>query len=421
MPGPALPGPVSPDCAQAKTEGLPATMTIISRYVFRQAAGSLLLILLSLSGIVWIALALRQLNVVTTQGQDAWQLLKMTTLALPNLMAIIAPFALLIAAIHTLNRLNGDSELIVLTAAGATLNAVAKPLLLLALLVSIFVSVVNHFAMPWSLRQLREAIIDMRADLLAQVIQPGRFSSPEPNLTFHIREREMNGELRGIIMHDTRDPKQSQSYLAEHGQIVKQPPAAYLIMTDGHILRRPNNTEPAQIIVFDKYIVDLARFEQKAPANLELRPRERYYGELRDPSPQAVKTMGGQIRAELHERFASALYPFAFVIIALASVGQAQSTRQNRTEKAIAGFVVAVAARMAGLAANNLAAIKASNVVLLYGVPLGAIAIGLVMMVRGARPHRDSLLLEGLRGAGEAVLAVVRRKSGLASAESAPQ
>ena len=111
-------------------------MSIISRYVFRQAAGSLLIILLSLSGIVWIALALRQLNVVTSQGQDAWMLIKMTTLALPNLMAVIAPFALLIASIHTLNRLNGDSELIVLTAAGATIVSVARPLLFLAFLVS---------------------------------------------------------------------------------------------------------------------------------------------------------------------------------------------------------------------------------------------------------------------------------------------
>ena len=85
-------------------------MTIFERYVVRQAGSALLIILLSLSGIVWVALALRQLNVDTSQGQDVWMLVRMTTLALPNLMAIIAPFSLLIAAIHTLNRLNSDSE-----------------------------------------------------------------------------------------------------------------------------------------------------------------------------------------------------------------------------------------------------------------------------------------------------------------------
>jgi lipopolysaccharide export system permease protein len=143
-------------------------MTILSRYVFRQAASAVLLILLSLAGVVWIAIALRQLNVVTSQGQDAWMLIKMTTLALPNLLVIIAPFALLIATLHTLSRLNTDSELIVLTAAGATIWTVARPLIALALIISIAVAGVNHVGMPWSLRQLREYVTQMRTDLLTR-------------------------------------------------------------------------------------------------------------------------------------------------------------------------------------------------------------------------------------------------------------
>ena len=107
-------------------------MSTIGAYVLRQATGAFLLIVLSLSGIVWIALALRELSVVTSDGQGAFVLFKMTTLALPNLMAVVAPFALLIAVIHTLNRLNSDSELIVLTASGATIWTIARPLLLLA-------------------------------------------------------------------------------------------------------------------------------------------------------------------------------------------------------------------------------------------------------------------------------------------------
>ena len=162
-------------------------MGIISRYVFRQSAGAFLLILLSLSSIVWIALALRQLNVVTSQGQDTWTLVKMTTLALPNLMSIIAPFSFLIAALHTLNRLNGDSELIVLTAAGSTVWTAARPLLLLGCIVACGLAFVSHLAQPWSMRLLKEFIVQVRTDLLTQVIQPGRFSSPEPTLTFHIR------------------------------------------------------------------------------------------------------------------------------------------------------------------------------------------------------------------------------------------
>jgi lipopolysaccharide export system permease protein len=374
-------------------------MRIVSRYVFRQAAGALLLILLSLSGVVWIALALRQLNVVTSQGQDAMRLLAMTTLALPNMMALIAPIALLIATIHTLNRLNGDSELIVLTAGGGTVWSLAKPLVLLALLVSIGVSTVNHFVMPWSLRMLRELIVEVRTDLLTQVIQPGRFNSPEPSLTFHIRDRALNGELQGILLHDLRDPKQPLSYLAERGNIIKQDASAYLLMQNGHIIRRPDPTDGAQIIAFESFPIDLTRFEQKQGA-IELRPRERYFEELARPHPDdpAFKQSPGQFRAELHERFSNPLYPFAFVLLALAFAGQAESTRQSRVQNVVIAFLLAIGIRLAGLAVNNLVVLKPQSTTLLYVLPLSGIGIGLTMMVMGTRRRLQTSIPNPLAG-----------------------
>ncbi len=369
-------------------------MSIFSRYVFRQAAGALILILSSLAGIVWIALALRQLNVVTTQGQDAWALFQMTTLALPNLMALIAPFALLIAVMHTLNRLNGDSELIVYSAAGATIWAVARPLLVLALIVAAAVAYVNHFALPWSMRQLREYVVAMRTDLLGQVIQPGRFTSPETGLTFHIRERSTNGELIGLIMHDTRKPKEQTSYLADRGVIVKQDDSAFLVMIDGHIVRQDKPKEPAQIIVFDRYAVDLNEFEQKTSDDVDLKPRERYYSELANPEKTSIsfKRAPGQFRSELHERFSSPLYPIAFVMIAMAAAGQARSTRQNRMQGLVAGFTIATASRLAGLGLNNVVVLKPHLVPLLYAIPIIAIVLAAVAMVRSGRQRSGPTL-----------------------------
>jgi lipopolysaccharide export system permease protein len=362
-------------------------MTIFFRYVFRQSAGAFFLVLLSLSGIVWISLALRELNVVTAKGQSTLTLLKMTTLGLPNFMAVIAPFALLIAVIHTLNRLNGDSEIIVYTASGASNWAIARPLITLAALVTIAVAFINHFAMPWSLRQLREIIIEVRTDLLTQVIQPGRFSSPEQGVTLHIRARSPSGILQGLIVHDTRDPKQVQSYLAEQGIIVKQDDNAYLMMEKGHILRRAGNDKPTQIIAFSKYAVDLDRFEGKAAnAPLDLKPRERYMSELVSPeaTSQHYKAHPGRFTAEIHERFANPLYPLAFTFMALAVVGYAQSTRQNRMQRTAGAVATAVAVRGVGLASNNLVVINSAAAPLLYIIPLIAIIVSVVLIHRGA-------------------------------------
>ena len=379
---------------------------ILSRYIFRQTAGAVLLILLSLTGIVWIALALRQLNLVTSQGQDVWLFIKMTLLALPNLMALIAPIALLVASIHVLNRLSGDSELIVMTAGGATIWNIARPLLLVACFVSAGVAAVNHWGMPWSLRLLREYVIQVRTDLITQVIQPGKFSSPENNLTFHIRERALDGELKGLVMHDARDPKQISTFLSERGWIIKQDNDAYLLMETGHILRRSAVGEPVRIIEFQKYAIDLARFEAKEQGP-ELKPRERYYTELVNPSPDdgLAKAQPGLLRAELHERFSSPLYPFAFVLVAVAFVGQSQTTRQNRVQAIVAAFLISAGSRLGGLAGINLVTLRPSNAWIAYAIPLIVVTAGLIIAQSGMRPRRKSRIAAALGAVTDRLMA----------------
>jgi len=72
----------------------------------------------------------------------------------------------------------------------------------------------------------------------------------------------------------------------------------------------------------------------------------------------------------MHERFASALYPIAFVMIVVALIGQAQTTRQGRTQSVVIGFIVASAARIGGFAAMNLLTLKASAIWLVYAIPV---------------------------------------------------
>jgi lipopolysaccharide export system permease protein len=390
-------------------------MRIFSRYVFRQATGSFLLILISLTGVVWIALALRQFNVVTSEGQDTWMLIKMTSLALPNLMAIIAPFSFLIAALHTLNRLNTDSELIVLSASGSKVWTVARPLLLLAFLVSLFLAFVSHLAQPWSMRLLRDYMVQVRSDLLTQVIQPGRFSSPEPNLMFHIRDRSADGRLVGLVMHDTRDKAQSQSYLAEHGEIVKQDKTAYLVMSTGHIIRRTDADAPPQIVAFDKYVVDLDRFEPQDTGAGELKPRERYWSELVHPEPGSKLFNGqpGQFRSELHERLVNPLYPMAFAFLIVAFVGQARSTRSSRLKSLLAAFLFGAICRLVGLALTNAVSRNASLVAPLYGLPIGAIVLSLVMIKSADHQKMGVALVDKVVGALAPITGSVQRLFGL--------
>ena len=384
----------------------------LSRYVFRQVAGATLVILLSLTSVVWIGVALRQLELMTTQGQDALRFVVMTTLALPSMLALIAPIALLIAGIYVLNRLSGDSELIVMTAGGAPVWTLLKPLGLLALLVALGVAAVNHWAGPWSQRLLREYSILVRSDLIGQVIQPWRFTEPEAKLTIHIRDRAQNGDLLGLLLHDARDPKQVASYLAERAQIIKQRGAEFLRMEKGHIVRRSEGDRAAQIIAFTEYVIDLNQLEQRSEvATPGLRPRERYTTDLLQPSPEDADTQRerGRIASELHERFSSSLYPFAFVLVVLAFVGGAQTTRQNRLNGLISAFGAGLLARMLGIAVNNMVAVRPGVAYLLYVIPVAAGLVAALATHRGSSPRPTPRALVLARAALHGFLGGIRR------------
>jgi lipopolysaccharide export system permease protein len=377
-----------------------------SRYVFRQVAGATVLILLSLTSVVWIGVALRQLELMTTQGQDVLRFLTMTTLALPSMLALIAPIALLIASIHVLNRLASDSELIVMTAGGAPVWGLLKPLGLLALLVALAVSAVNHWAGPWSQRLLREYTLLVRSDLIGQVIQPWRFTEPEAKLTIHIRDRAPNGELLGLLLHDARDPKQVASYLAERAQIIKQRGDEYLRMQNGHIVRGASDSKAPQIIGFTEYVIDLNQLDQRVDAAAQevgMRPRERYTDELLLPTPANAKTTRDADRdrarmiSELHERFSSALYPFAFVLIVLAYAGGAQSTRQNRFRGLVSAFGAGLLCRVIGIAANNMVAVRPSAAYLLYVIPSAAALLAMIATQRGVAPRATARPIAAIR------------------------
>lgn len=363
-------------------------MDVISRYIFRQTATALVMILLTLTLIVWMTMALREIDVMTDQGQGFLIFLQITLLALPNLIAVVAPVALLISSIHVLNRLNNDSGIIILTAAGATIWRLMRPFLALGTIVFAFVFVSNAYLSPQSLRMLRDYVIEIRTDLISQVIQPGNFISPEAGLTFHIRGRDAGGTLRGLMVNDARDPEQTITYLADRGQVLKQDGRSFLVMRGGHIQRVDDTREDVQIIAFDSYIFDISELgpEAKTPS---YKPKERFLGELIAPDPDdpRFKRQAGKFRAELHDRIASPLYAIVFVLIAVGMLGFARTTREGAAQSIAFAFIFAISVRGAGLAANNLAVKHPWAVALIYAIPIAAMIAALVIAQRNMRPH----------------------------------
>jgi lipopolysaccharide export system permease protein len=355
-------------------------MSLIDRYIFRIAAVACLATLLGLTGVIWITQALREFDLLTAKGQSIIIFLTVTGLSIPALVTIIAPVALFIATIYALNKLNGDSELIVMSAAGLRPSRLMRPFVGLTVLVSILVTVMTLWAMPASFREVRDLVTRIRADFLTKIVREGQFTTLDIGITFHYRERA--GEaLLGIFMQDRRDPDKVVVYIAERGQTIDVKGVPYLVLENGSVQRTQAGATDAAIVVFQRYAIDLTQFGQDGEAPV-YKPRERPTSELLDldRGDLYVQTQEGRFRAELHERFSAPLYPFAFMAIAFAALGTPRTTRQGRGT-AIAAAIVAVGAlRIAGFAASGLIPRSPAAVPLAYLIPLAGLAGALVVI-----------------------------------------
>ncbi len=354
-------------------------MGSIGRYMFRATLGAFVISLVSLTVVIWFTQAMRDFDLITSQRQTMLVFVGITGMIIPLLVMMIAPIALVMSAAHVLNKLATDSEIIVMNAAGVSPWRLLRPFFAAAVVVSLLVAVIAAYVSPRSLRALRDWAAQVRADILTNIVQPGRFTTVGGNLTFHIADRRPNGLLMGIFVDDRRDPNEHSTYLAEQGEIVKSEKGSFLVLQGGSIQRSEANQRDPRIVTFDRYAFDLSQFTG-GTANAGGSPtsnytvREKYIWELLWPRADDAlyKEQPDQYRSELHDRLATPLYPLVFVLLAYTFLGPPQTTRQSRT-LALLGMIGTVALlRLTGfvsvIVGVRVPAVLAVQYVALFGV-----------------------------------------------------
>ena len=378
-------------------------MGSIERYIFRSTFGAFLVVLLSLTGVIWITQALRDIDLMTNKGQSILVFVGITGLIVPLLVLVIAPIALVVAVIYVLNKLSNDSEIIVLNAAGIPPWRLFRAFLAVGVAVSIGTAFISAYLAPQGLRELRNWAMEVRTDLVANIIQPGRFTTIEQRLVFHLRERLPNGMLLGIFVDDQRDPKERVTFLAEQGEILKKDDGTFLILENGSVQRlEAGRTEPV-MVTFDRYAFDLSQFG--GLPDIRYSTRERFLWELWGTSTD--ERLGGdpdQIRAELHDRITSILYPIAFVVVAFAYLGAPRTIRQGRALPMVSAIGIVAALRLVGMACTVLGVRQPWLLAVPYLVIAAVTGFGLNAISRGVALEPPAALTDWLNRTADRLL-----------------
>jgi lipopolysaccharide export system permease protein len=358
-------------------------MGSINEYILRTTLGAFAIVLVSLTAVIWVTQALRDIDIMTSQGQTILVFVGITGLIIPLLVLVIAPIALLIAVAHVLNKLSNDSEIIVMNAAGMSPWVLFRAFVAAALVVSLLVGAISAYFAPKGLRMLRDWLTEVRANVVSSIVQPGRFTSIESGVTIHIRERRPNGQLAGIFLDDRRNPNERITVLSENGELLGNENGTYLVLLKGIVQRQETGQQDPAMVVFDRYAFDLSQFAGAQSAKYSI--RERYLWQLLFPDPKDsfYIEQPGQFRAELHDRLMAPLYPLAFVVIAYAYLGAPRTTRQSRTLSMLGAVGGVALLRLIGFASTVFGATIPWILALPYLAFAAAIGAGLYVIRRG--------------------------------------
>jgi lipopolysaccharide export system permease protein len=373
----------------------------IDRYVVKMTLASFLIVLLSLTGVIWITQALRNIDLMTSQGQTILVFLGISGLAIPLLISIIAPIALLVAVMHTLNKLATDSEIIVVSAAGMRPFRFFRPFLIATCVVSFLIACISLYVAPECLRELRRWNTQLGADVIANVIQPGQFIKLD-KLTIRVQERRPGGVLVGLFIDDKRDPEQRINVVADRGTVQKNERGSFIILEDGNLQRFEVGKQDPALVAFKSYAFDMSQFSSSVQ-NVNYNVHERLTPELLSPPPDdpAAKRPRGEFQAELHDRLFAPLYPVIFALMAFAFLGVPRTTRQGRNFAISMMLLSVLVVRIAGFACSTLS-VSIPDVIALQYAMLVLIGAGSVWMImRGVSIDAPANLIEVIMRLGE--------------------
>jgi len=372
-------------------------MGSIDKYIFRTTLASFAMVLVSLTGVIWITQALRGIDLMTSQGQTIVTFLGITSLVIPSLIGVIAPIAVMIAVSHTLNKLATDSEIIVMNAAGMSPFRLFRPFVYATCVVAALVTVIAAYVAPDGLRRIKQWDAEITADVLANILQPGSFKQLDQDLTIRIRERKPGGELAGIMIDDRRDPKERNTIIADRGTVVKNGDGSFLVLEDGNLERfEVGKREPA-MVAFGRYAFDMSKFSSQGH-DVALGIRERYLWELISPDENdpIYKQIPGQFRQELHDRFLAPIYPFAFAALTFAFLGAPRTTRQSRNFSMGSAILTVFGVRMAGFACSVMTVKTPIAALVQYVMLFGVIGISVWIILAGIVVEPPAALIEAI-------------------------
>ena len=243
-----------------------------SREILETTAGvSLILLLVVLSG------RFIQFLEKAANGELSVELmLTMILWRVPSSLELILPLALTLSVLLVMSRMNQESELTILRAAGYSNARLFAIVLVPAALVAVLVGWLSLVLSPEVARELDRQVVAKENLTVFDTVVPGRFQTDKSGRLIYAESVSEDREsLIDVFIVEPSESKQTEVFLT--GQTARQElngGEKYLVLFDGY---RHIGTETAldwEISKFDRYLIRLSLETENRPDSLDTKSTE---------------------------------------------------------------------------------------------------------------------------------------------------
>ncbi len=214
---------------------------IISKYLVRAIAPYFVFSWLLLSVILFVQQASRFSDIFFSANIPSHLIWQLTVALIPNVISFTCPMAVLVGTIIGLSKMQGDSELVAVRAAGVANFQILAPVIVLGLALSIFAFLVNLKGVPIAASLVRSVALQTAIQKLESPIEPGVFNTEIAGYTIYARSGDLTAGHWDNLFIFNQDPSSGAVRLitSETGRIDLTEHESELVLGNARVATLP--------------------------------------------------------------------------------------------------------------------------------------------------------------------------------------
>jgi len=233
---------------------------IIYKKLAQDCTKFFLLILFTISAIVWVLQAVNYLDFVTEDGHGFLVYFNYTLLSFPKIFSRIFPFAIFLSFTYIILKYENKNELLIFWNFGIKKIYFINFFIKFSFLF-VFISILlNALIVPYAQDKARSFIRSSDLDFFESMLKPKKFIDIIEDLTIYFDEINKNGSFINIFLNDKSD-QSSQITFARIGKIENRANRKVLVLEEGQTIKEINGN--ISEFKFSKTDFDISKFSTK--------------------------------------------------------------------------------------------------------------------------------------------------------------